>query len=46
MTNQAIETLEQVAGVLEPIRETFVFTGGATIGLYVDEVARADLRQS
>ena len=44
MSNQAIELLEQVACVLEPIRETFVFTGGATIGLYVDEVARADLR--
>jgi hypothetical protein len=44
MTNQQIKMLEQVADLLEPIPETFVFTGGATIALYVDEVVRADLR--
>lgn len=44
MINQQIEMLEKVASILEPIPETFVFTGGATIGLYVDEVVKADLR--
>lgn len=44
MNNQQIEMLEKVASVLAQIPETFVFTGGATIALYVDEVVRADLR--
>lgn len=44
MNNQQIERLEIVASVLEAIPETFVFTGGATIALYVDEIVGADLR--
>jgi hypothetical protein len=44
MINQQIKMLEKVASVLEPIPYTFVFTGGATIGLYVDEVVKVDLR--
>ena len=44
MINQQIYMLEKVASILELIPETFVFTGGATIGLYVDEIVRADLR--
>jgi hypothetical protein len=44
MINQQIDMLEKVVSILELIPETFVFTGGATIGLYVDEVVKADLR--
>ena len=44
MSNQQIEMLNKVASILELIPETFVFTGGATIGLYVDEIVRADIR--
>jgi len=44
MSNQQIYMLEKVASILELIPKTFVFTGGATIGLYVDEIVRADLR--
>ena len=46
MSNQQIYMLEKVASILELIPETFVFTGGATIGLYVDEIVRADLRST
>ena len=44
MINQSIEMLEKVAAILEQIPKTFVFTGGATISLYVDEVTQSDIR--
>ena len=42
--NQQIFMLETVARVLSQVRTTIVFTGGATIFLYLDEVAAPDIR--
>ncbi|MEG5054955.1 MULTISPECIES: hypothetical protein [unclassified Microcoleus] len=42
--NQQIFMLETVARVLSQVRTTIVFTGGATISLYLDEVAAPDIR--
>lgn len=42
--NQQILMLETVARVLSQVRTTIVFTGGATIFLYLDEVAAPDIR--
>jgi hypothetical protein len=36
--------LETVARVLSQVRTTIVFTGEATISLYLDEVAAPDIR--
>ena len=44
MTNPQIENLEKVATILAGVRERFVFTGGGTIVLYVDEIIRDELR--
>ena len=44
MTNPQIENLEKVATILAGIPERFVFTGGGTIVLYVDEIIRDELR--
>ena len=44
MTNPQIENLEQVAAILANVPERFVFTGGGTIVLYVDEIIRDELR--
>lgn len=44
MTNPQIENLEQVATILARVPERFVFTGGGTIVLYVDEIIRDELR--
>ncbi len=39
-----IQQLEKAARVLAALPERLVFTGGATIALYLDEVAAADVR--
>ena len=44
MTNPQIENLEKVATILASVPERFVFTGGGTIVLYVDEIIRDELR--
>ena len=44
MTNPQINNLEKVATILAGVRERFVFTGGGTIVLYVDEIIRDELR--
>ncbi|BAQ60067.1 hypothetical protein GM3708_473 [Geminocystis sp. NIES-3708] len=44
MTNPQIESLERIAALLVNIPTRFVFTGGATIILYVDEILRDELR--
>jgi hypothetical protein len=44
MTNPQIENLEKVATILARVPERFVFTGGGTIVLYVDEIIRDELR--
>lgn len=46
MTNPQIESLEKVAKILAKVPEKFVFTGGATIVLYVDEIIRDELRST
>jgi hypothetical protein len=42
--NEQIFMLETVARVLSQVPTTIVFTGGATISLYLDEVAAPDIR--
>jgi hypothetical protein len=42
--NQQIWMLETVARVLSQVPTTIVFTGGATISLYLDEAAAPDIR--
>ena len=42
--NRLIAMLETVARVLSQVPQTIVFTGGATISLYLDEVSAADIR--
>jgi hypothetical protein len=42
--NQQIFMLETAARVLSQVPVTIVFTGGATISLYLDEVAAPDIR--
>ena len=42
--NQQIWMLETVAQVLSQVPTTIVFTGGATISLYLDEAAAPDIR--
>jgi hypothetical protein len=42
--NEQISMLETVARVLSQVPTTIVFTGGATIFLYLDEVAAPDIR--
>lgn len=44
MSNPQIENLEKVAAILEYLPDQFVFTGGATIALYVDEILWDDFR--
>lgn len=44
MIHPQIRNLERVAAVLAGVPERFVFTGGATICLYVDEVLQDELR--
>jgi hypothetical protein len=44
MSNPQIENLERVATLLAPLPDQFVFTGGATIVLYVDKMLWDDLR--
>ncbi|MEL6786469.1 MAG: nucleotidyl transferase AbiEii/AbiGii toxin family protein [Cyanobacteria bacterium J06607_15] len=44
MTNPQIDNLEKVASVLARVPEKFIFTGGGTIVLYVDEIIRDELR--
>ena len=44
MVHPQIRNLERVAAVLAGVPERFVFTGGATICLYVDEVLQDELR--
>ena len=44
MTNPQIENLEKVAAILANVPEQFIFTGGGTIVLYVDEIIRDELR--
>ncbi|MGK7936700.1 MAG: hypothetical protein AB4206_13020 [Xenococcaceae cyanobacterium] len=46
MTNPQIDSLEKVAAILAKVPEKFVFTGGATIVLYVDEIIRDELRST
>lgn len=42
--NQQIQMLSKAAGVLSALDKRIIFTGGATISLYLDEVAAADVR--
>ena len=42
--NQQIYMLQKVAAVLAAVPQTVVFTGGATISLYLDEVSAPDIR--
>ncbi|MDB9515014.1 hypothetical protein PN499_27820 [Kamptonema animale CS-326] len=42
--NPQILMLETVARVLSTVPTTLVFTGGATISLYLDEAAAPDIR--
>lgn len=42
--NQQIEMLEKAARVLEGVSDRIVFTGGATISLYLDEASAPDIR--
>ena len=44
MTNPQIKNLEKVATILARVPQRFVFTGGGTIVLYVDEIIRDELR--
>ncbi|NET60273.1 MAG: hypothetical protein F6K47_30260 [Symploca sp. SIO2E6] len=44
MSNRLIENLERVAAILALVSERFVFIGGATIALYVDEILWDELR--
>ena len=44
MSHPTIRNLERVAAVLANVPERFVFTGGATICLYVDEILQDELR--
>ncbi|MGB2924557.1 MAG: nucleotidyl transferase AbiEii/AbiGii toxin family protein [Limnothrix sp.] len=44
MPNPQIENLEKVAAILSKIPEQFVFTGGATIALYLDEILWDEVR--
>ncbi|MEY3329362.1 MAG: hypothetical protein RLZZ115_2245 [Cyanobacteriota bacterium] len=46
MTHPQIRNLERVAKVLAAVPERFVFTGGATICLYLDEILQDELRAS
>ncbi|MBD2184561.1 nucleotidyl transferase AbiEii/AbiGii toxin family protein [Planktothrix sp. FACHB-1355] len=42
--NQQIYMLQKVAAVLADVPQTVVFTGGATISLYLDDVSAPDIR--
>jgi Nucleotidyl transferase AbiEii toxin, Type IV TA system len=42
--NQQIEMLEKAGKLLSVLTEHIVFTGGATISLYLDEISAADAR--
>lgn len=42
--NQLIEMLSKVASVLSQVPQTIVFTGGATISLYLDDASVPDIR--
>lgn len=42
--NQQIQMLEKAGSLLSALSERIVFTGGATISLYLDEVSAADAR--
>jgi len=44
MSNPQIKNLERVSAILNSLPDLFVFTGGATISLYVDEILRNELR--
>ncbi len=44
MTHPQIRNLERVAKVFAAVPERFVFTGGATICLYLDEILQDELR--
>ncbi|WP_206043921.1 hypothetical protein [Geitlerinema sp. P-1104] len=44
MDNPLMANLAQVARVLAPIPERFVFTGGATIVLYLEEILWDEVR--
>ena len=42
--NPQVLMLETVARVLSTVPTTIIFTGGATISLYLDEVAAPDIQ--
>ena len=44
MNNPQIDNLERVLGILASLPDLFVFTGGATISLYVDEILWDEIR--
>ena len=44
MNNPQIDNLERVSAVLASLPDLFVFTGGATISLYVDEILWDEIR--
>lgn len=42
--NQDLDPIERVAAILAQVPEKIVFTGGATISLYLDKASAADIR--
>lgn len=44
MNNSQIDNLERVSAILSVLPDLFVFTGGATLPLYVDEILWDDIR--
>ena len=44
MSNPQIENLERVASILACVPDRFVFTGGATISLYIDDILWDEVR--
>ena len=44
MSNPQIDSLERVSEILDSLPDLFVFTGGATISLYVDEILWDEIR--
>jgi len=44
MNNPQINNLERVSAILSALPDLFIFTGGATLSLYVDEILWNDIR--
>ena len=44
MSHPSILMLEKAANILRPLKQRIIFTGGATIALYLDEISAEDAR--